>query len=187
MFEELLKLDDERKIEMIRYLMENDEIYWKKILILLSLGEEATPLLDKIAENRVEEMKLLKEIYQLEKVDFEFLKEMQSIIQTRDFSDAMKKIMENREIDKKHAIACKEVIEILKHIPKQYYDKISQEFLDKLQKDASKEYEFQLNSKRHFSEMTLLEETKDLLALINNKFWNDSDTNLSIEELYNQE
>lgn len=186
-FKELLKASKERKITTLKHLFERDSNYLRRLLVLFAMGDEAAPLIEKIAQNRKEEIELFKEIYQIEKIDFISLSDLKDLVKNRDFSEVMELFVGDEKIEGNYANACSEVLEILKYVPKEYYNKISKDFLKKLREDADGEYEFVINRNTPFSQITLLDETKELLALISDKFWREDDKDVSIEGIFDKE
>ncbi len=156
-FDKILNADDEIKIKLLKQIIENDVTYWKKILILTSLKENNndTQLLEKIIDNKIEEMKLFYKKYNI-----------------------------NQVVLTKFNIACTQTLEILKHIPEYYYKKISSNFLSRLKECTDSNYKFEIDNKIKFSELNIIDETKDLLLLINNRFWKDE--KIDIEIIFNK-
>ena len=177
-FKELLKASKERKITTLKHLFERDSNYLRRLLVLFAIGDEAAPLI---------EIELFKEIYQIEKIDFISLSDLKDLVKNRDFSEVMELFVGDEKIEGNYANACSEVLEILKYVPKEYYNKISKDFLKKLREDADGEYEFVINRNTPFSQITLLDETKELLALISDKFWREDDKDVSIEGIFDKE
>ena len=64
-----------------------------------------------------------------------------------------------------------EVLEVLKHMDKKYILKIPKELREFFERNASKEYEFHINSKIPFEELELKEITINLLAMLNINYW----------------
>lgn len=69
--------------------------------------------------------------------------------------------------------ACNEVLEILKNVKIEDYNKIPKDFIDNLKKNADIDYKINISPYKDFSELDLLPETIDLLAYIYRKFWCD--------------
>ena len=67
--------------------------------------------------------------------------------------------------------AYKEVIEILKYVPKESVDKIPQAMIETFKTKMDKNYNFQININKSFEEQELLEETKAILANIFRDYW----------------
>lgn len=67
--------------------------------------------------------------------------------------------------------AYKEVIEILKYVPKESVDKIPQTMLDTFNAKMDKTYNFSIDINKSFEEQELLEETKAILANIFRDYW----------------
>ena len=67
--------------------------------------------------------------------------------------------------------AYKEVIEVLKYVPKESFDKIPQTMINTLNKKMDKNYEFSIDIDKSFEEQELLDETKAILANIFRDYW----------------
>jgi len=67
--------------------------------------------------------------------------------------------------------AYKEVIEVLKYVPKESVDKIPQTMLDALNSKMDNTYNFSIDINKSFEEQELLEETKAILANIFRDYW----------------
>ena len=67
--------------------------------------------------------------------------------------------------------AYKEVIEILKYVPQESVNKIPKTMLDTFEKKMDKDYVFNVDINKTFEEQNLLEETKDIFAIIFRDYW----------------
>lgn len=67
--------------------------------------------------------------------------------------------------------AYKEVIEVLKYVPKESVDKIPQTMINTLNLKMDKNYEFSIDIDKGFEEQELLDETKAILANIFRDYW----------------
>ena len=67
--------------------------------------------------------------------------------------------------------AYKEVIEILKYVPQESVDKIPKTMLETFEKNMDKDYVFNVDINKSFEEQNLLEETKDIFAVIFRDYW----------------
>lgn len=181
-FEKLCNLSNETKKEILIELIKNDISYWKKILILMTMIEENedTELLDMVIKHKIEEINLANKKYNLEINN----NEMKNTIDVRNYTKAMQGIINNRT-DNIYSKASSQVLEILKYIPEKYYKAINKNFLDRLEKMADKNYTFKVEPNIPFSNLNLLEETKDILALISNKFWKKDGNEVKIEKIFN--
>ena len=65
----------------------------------------------------------------------------------------------------------KEVIEILKYVPKESVDKIPQTMIDTFNAKMDNNYNFSIDINKSFEEQELLEETKAILANIFRDYW----------------
>lgn len=77
--------------------------------------------------------------------------------------------MENSK--NKYAKAYKEVIEILKFVPRESVDKIPSKLLETFENNMDKEYSFKVDISKNFEEQNLLDETKAILANIFRDYW----------------
>ena len=62
--------------------------------------------------------------------------------------------------------AYKEIVEILKYVPKESVNKIPKEMRDMFEGEQLKTYNFEIDTEKLFEEQELLEETKAILANI---------------------
>lgn len=67
--------------------------------------------------------------------------------------------------------AYKEVIEILKYVPQESMNKIPKTMLETFEKKMDKDYVFNVDINKTFEEQNLLEETKDIFAVIFRDYW----------------
>ncbi len=67
--------------------------------------------------------------------------------------------------------AYKEVIEILKYVPQESMNKIPKTMLETFEKKMDKDYVFNVDINKSFEEQNLLEETKDIFAVIFRDYW----------------
>ena len=67
--------------------------------------------------------------------------------------------------------AYKEVIEILKYVPQESVNKIPKTMLETFEKKMDKDYVFNVDINKSFEEQNLLEETKDIFAVIFRDYW----------------
>ena len=67
--------------------------------------------------------------------------------------------------------AYKEVIEILKYVPQESVNKIPKRMLETFEKKMDKDYVFNVDINKSFEEQNLLEETKDIFAVIFRDYW----------------
>ena len=74
-------------------------------------------------------------------------------------------------MENKYPKAYKEVIEILKYVPKESVDKIPQEMLEMFKAKMDVNYDFKIDTNKVFEEQILLEETKAILANIFRDYW----------------
>lgn len=80
--------------------------------------------------------------------------------------------------------AYKEVYVILNHINKEELSKIPQAFMDMIQKNMNKDYEFEMNTNVNFEEQNLLKETKIILAYIFLNYWGTDEQKSRIEKKF---
>ena len=67
--------------------------------------------------------------------------------------------------------AYKEVIEIWKYVPQESVNKIPKTMLETFEKKMDKDYVFNVDINKSFKEQNLLEETKDIFAVIFRDYW----------------
>lgn len=70
-----------------------------------------------------------------------------------------------------YAKAYKEVIEILKNVPKESVNKIPKEIIEIFNTNMNKDYKFKIDENSSFEEQNLLEETKAIFANIFRDYW----------------
>lgn len=73
--------------------------------------------------------------------------------------------------------AYKEIMELLKYLPKESIDKIPQEIIQTFELGMDKNYDYVLTLKdieKDFSEYNLLDETKAILAILFRDYWANS-------------
>jgi len=177
-FEELEKLTKEEKINMLNDLVVNDLSYWKKILLAMSLSDEDdSEVLDMIVENKISEIDFICKKYNLQN-------DVDIVNRQRNLTKILSMILDGNNGDEKYAKACKQVLEILKYIPKEYYEKISSKFITNIKKHADENYNFKIEVGVPFSKIDMFEETEDLLLLISNKFLSDDENVVRISQIY---
>lgn len=70
--------------------------------------------------------------------------------------------------------ACAEVLDILKYIPREDYDKISSDYINWLYQNAE-ETNFTYNAALPFDKQPISEGAKQILSDINQKYWSNLD------------
>ena len=81
----------------------------------------------------------------------------------------------------KYSEAAVEVLDILKHMEKEDYDKVPSKFINMLEESASKEYVCELDYSKRLIEMDLSEETKALLGVMFRNYWCPEDRRQAYE------
>jgi len=182
-FEKLAKLDIEKKKEILYDLINDDVSYWKKILILMSMVDENedVELLDLIIDNKFKEIELANKKYNLN-LKINQTKDKNKI---KNYASIMENIV-NGSDDLNYSKASREVLEILKFIPKQYYDSINKKFIRRLEDSANKNYDFEVSGNKKYTELNLLNETQDILSIISDKFWNKDGKIITINQIFNK-
>ena len=178
-FEKLSKLTLKQKKEILADLIEYDVSYWKKILILMAMidKDEDTELLDLVIENKIEEINLANKKYNL------FLKYNEvNNTNPKNYVLVMEKIL-NGSNDTRYSRACKEALEILEFIPDRYYNKINKKFIERLEKSADKVYSLSITKETKYNDLDILNETKEILSLVRDKFWNENGKFIDIIEI----
>ena len=79
--------------------------------------------------------------------------------------------MNNRLIDINHANAYSEVLEILRFIPIQEYNKIPKEKLEVFERFSNTEYKFFYNPKKSLDENNVSNITKTIIAILFRDYW----------------
>lgn len=74
-------------------------------------------------------------------------------------------------MENNYSKAYKEVIEILKNVPKESFDKIPQTMIDTFNAKMDTNYNFSIDINKDFEEQELLDETKAILAIIFRDYW----------------
>ena len=74
-------------------------------------------------------------------------------------------------MENKYPKAYKEVVEILKYVPKESVEKIPQTMIDTFKAKKDNTYNFSIDINKSFEEQELLEETKAILANIFRDYW----------------
>lgn len=74
-------------------------------------------------------------------------------------------------MENNYAKAYKEVIEILKNVPKESVNKIPKEIIEIFNTNMDKDYKFKIDENSSFEEQNLLEETKVIFANIYRDYW----------------
>lgn len=181
-FEKLSKLTLKQKKEILADLIEYDVSYWKKILILMAMidKDDDTELLDLVIENKIEEINLANKKYNL------FLKYNEvNNTNPKNYVLVMEKIL-NGSNDTRYSRACKEALEILEFIPDRYYNKINKKFIERLEKSADKVYSLSITKETNYNDLDILNETKEILSLVRDKFWNENGKFIDIIEIFNK-
>lgn len=81
--------------------------------------------------------------------------------------------------------AYKEVYEILKYVPKEDYEKISEDIIKTIEFAMDRNYEYTVNEYIDFDEQPMLEETKAILAIIYRDFWATEEQKIAIKRMHN--
>ncbi|MBE5805176.1 MAG: hypothetical protein E7313_00380 [Clostridiales bacterium] len=74
-------------------------------------------------------------------------------------------------MENKYPKAYKEVVEILKYVPKESVDKIPQKMIETFNAKMDNTHNFSIDINKSFEEQELLEETKAILANIFRDYW----------------
>lgn len=67
--------------------------------------------------------------------------------------------------------ACREVLDVLKYIPSEQYDKISREYINELYRNAAEDGDFSYNAAVPFEEQSISPQAKVILSGIKARFW----------------
>ena len=74
-------------------------------------------------------------------------------------------------IDLKYANAYSEVLEILKYISKEQYNKIPNELIKVYEENSDKNYYFKYNPEKTLEEQNVLKITKTIIAILFRDYW----------------
>ena len=103
----------------------------------------------------------------------------------KSYVSVMEKIL-NGSNEARYSRACKEVLEILRFIPDEFYNRINKKFIERLEKNADKDYNLSITLNTNYNELDILNETKEILSLVSDKFWNTDGKITNIEEIFNK-
>jgi len=67
--------------------------------------------------------------------------------------------------------AYKEVLEILKYIPKQDYDKVPKYIIENMEKEQDREYKYNVTEFKNFERQEMLKETEAILSVLFREYW----------------
>lgn len=88
-------------------------------------------------------------------------------------------------VKNKYAIAYCEVLEILKHISKEDYDKLPQEKIDVFEANASKDYEFKYDTQKTLNEQNVSKEAKAIIGILFRDYWATEEQRKTILKMQN--
>jgi len=74
-------------------------------------------------------------------------------------------------VNLEYANAYSEVLEILKYIPKEDYDKIDKELIDVFLTNHNVEYKFEYNPKKTLKQQNVSKKTKTIIAILFRDYW----------------
>ena len=185
MYEQLSNLTIEQQKELLANLIEDDVSYWKKVLLLMAMVNESedTELLDLVIEHKIEEINLTNKKYNLS-------------LKYNGINDANQKekiSLEEEKADKsnntrnnKVSRVCAEVLEIIKFIPEEYYKRINKKIIEKFERNADKSYRLSIAPDTSYSDLDVLNETREIISLLGSKFWNIDGKIIDIAEIFNK-
>ena len=87
-------------------------------------------------------------------------------------------------LNQRYAEASVEVLDILQHMNASDLAKVSNKFINFLQKNASKEYICNLDYSKRLNDMELKQETRGLLALMYEKYWCPVDEREKLKKIF---
>ena len=79
--------------------------------------------------------------------------------------------------------AYREVLEILKYIPKDDYDKVPKYIIENMKKEQDTEYNFSVTEFECFEQQEMLEETEIILVVLYRDYWATDDDKKIISEI----
>ena len=74
-------------------------------------------------------------------------------------------------VDNKYAVAYSEVLEILKHIPTEDYNKIPKSKIELFETNANSDYKFNYDSSKTLEEQDVSNVTKGIIILLFREYW----------------
>lgn len=74
-------------------------------------------------------------------------------------------------VSNEYSIAYKEILEVLKHVPLDYFEKIPTKVTNLIINNANMDYEFSYDPKKTLDEQNISTCAKEILALIYTDFW----------------
>ena len=86
-----------------------------------------------------------------------------------------------------YKIAYSEVLEILKYISKEEYDKIPQNMIELFETNASKENEFIYNPSKTLQEQNVSETTRTIIAILFRNYWASEEQRIKIKSVQEKE
>jgi len=86
----------------------------------------------------------------------------------------------------KYAEACVEILDILKHMNINDLAKVSGNFIKFLRDNASKNYKCKLDYSKNLNDMELKKETRELLALMYEKYWCPEEEKQDFQNMLNE-
>lgn len=75
-----------------------------------------------------------------------------------------------------------EVLEILKYIPWEEYNKIPSELIENMQKNMDKKYTYKVTDFDNFQEQKMLKETETILAVMFQNYWATEEERINIRK-----
>lgn len=163
----------EKKKELLSTIIQNDVSYWKKILLLLNMMPEdgETDLFDLVVKHKIEEVELANKKYNLQ------LNNMESISSSEDNTEIINDLFSK---------VCREVLDVLKYIPTNYYERINRLFLEKLENNADSKYSIVINKDSKFDDLKISPKTKEVITMISEKYWNIDGKIVDIRSIFNK-
>ncbi len=76
--------------------------------------------------------------------------------------------------------AYREVLEILKYIPKADYDKVPKYIIENMEKEQDTTYEYVVSNFENFNNQEMLKETENILAVLFRDYWATEDERMII-------
>ena len=78
--------------------------------------------------------------------------------------------------------AYREVLEILKYIPRQEYDKIPKYIIENMEKEQDLQYSYEVTEFKNFEQQKMLKETEAILLVLFRKYWATEEQGKWIDE-----
>lgn len=86
-------------------------------------------------------------------------------------------------ITKEFRKACVEILEILKYVPEEEYNKIPKDLISFFEEEKLEEYRFEVNISKALIDQNMLEKTRDILTILCRDYWSTKEQKEELEEI----